>query len=128
VSREAWLLHLADQASAKIESITDAVRSGSSPEADWVRPAAGWRREVFYVPVPPTPVDAEDESAKATTLGLPRERLAPPAPTVTLPAATPAPAVPTRGASMASLALVLPTTAPHSTPRHSTEDDDACPF
>lgn len=116
VSREAWLVHLADQASAKVEAIQEAVRGGSITEPGWVRPLGGWRGETWYVPEPPTlpnssiyPHDYLASLAEART-------------SHAVAAADESPKEPGRVARLLTLRL------PAAPPPLTSESDDDCPF
>ena len=142
VSREAWLVHFADNVSAKLEGVGEALRSGTVLEDGWVKPG-GWRRDVYFVPpaaaipnllVYPDAYDRTKAAARAAAApampdnAVPDVAAAPtgassaaPAPVPTLPTGAPA-------ESPRVLALRLPP-VPAATPQRAPEDDDDwCPF
>ncbi|MCU0624867.1 MAG: HD domain-containing protein [Gemmatimonadaceae bacterium] len=62
-SREAWLLHAADLASAHVEKGAQAARSGTRVAEHWVQPVGGWARDAVRI----TPV-ASDRCAPDAVL------------------------------------------------------------
>ena len=91
-SREAWLLHAADLASAHVEKGADAARAGVPIAEHWLQPVGGWARDAVRVTPP---------SAHTTDPALAEQVLASLAPVA-------APAAPPVGYTDHLLSFVLP--------------------